>query len=71
MPATAKTDFTAEPEIDLVGEDGNAFAILGRAKRVARRAGWPDERWDEFYEEATSGDYPHLLMTVEDYFTVR
>lgn len=59
------------PEINvpLVGEDGNAFSILGRVKRIMRRAGIEDE-WEEFHTEATSGDYDHLLMTVMTWFAV-
>lgn len=38
-----KEDAVAKPELKLVGEDGNAFAILGKAARVARTAGWSQE----------------------------
>lgn len=57
-----------KPPLELVGRDGNAFAILGRARRAARKAGWSEERWEEFYAEATSGDYDHLLGTVMEWF---
>jgi hypothetical protein len=46
-----------------VGEDGNAFAILGRVIRAMQRAGLTDEEVAEFRREATSGDYDHLLAT--------
>ena len=52
-----------EIEVRLVGEDGNAYAILGRVLRALRRAGIPREERDEFTKEATSGDYDHLLQT--------
>lgn len=32
------------PGFEMVGEDGNIFAILGRFKRQARRAGWSAEK---------------------------
>ena len=51
---------------DLEGEDGNAFASLGRVSKALKRAGLVD-LVDEFIEEATSGDYNHLLETVLDY----
>ena len=60
----------SKPELVLVGEDGNAFSILGRAQRVARKAGWPEEQIKEFITEATSGDYDHLLQTCNKYFDV-
>ena len=31
---------TEKPTLDLSGQDGNAFAILGRALKASRRAGW-------------------------------
>jgi len=56
------------PELRLVGEDGNAFAILGRAGRVARQARWSQEEIDAYINEATAGDYDHLLRTTVEYF---
>ena len=57
-----------KPRLKLVGEDGNAFAILGRASRAARKAGMPAGWWDKVHTEATSGDYDHLLRTMMKYF---
>jgi hypothetical protein len=51
-------------EVELVGEDGNAFAILGRCTREMRRAGVSKSDIDAFLKEATGGDYDHLLQTV-------
>ena len=50
--------------VRLVGEDGNAFAILGRAMREMRRAGLPPEEVAAFRDEATAGDYDDLLAAV-------
>jgi hypothetical protein len=47
----------------LSGEDGNAFAILGRTTRALRQAGLAQDEIDQYYAEATSGDYDHLLHT--------
>jgi hypothetical protein len=49
-----------EIEVQLTGEDGNAFAILCRVTRALRRAGVSQEEQDA---EATSGNYDHLLAT--------
>jgi len=51
----------------LVGEDGNAFAIMGRAMKALRRAGNPPEVIEKYKAEATSGDYNHLLMVTMEY----
>jgi hypothetical protein len=50
--------------VKLVGEDGNAFNILGRVARAMRKAGVNKAERDLFMQEATSGDYNHLLATV-------
>ena len=56
-------------KVKLVGEDGNAFAILGRCRQAMAKARRLD-LWNDFYKEATSGNYNHLLATVCDYFVV-
>jgi len=56
-----------KPVLQLMGMDGNAFAILGRAMRVARQNNMD---WEKIKAEATSGDYDHLLATMMKYFEV-
>ena len=51
----------------LVGEDGNAFAILGRFQRAAGTAGWPRVEIDNVMQDAMSGDYDHLLSTINEH----
>lgn len=55
--------------IRLVGLDGNAFGILGRCQVAARKAGLTRIEINEFLDEATSGDYNHLLRTCMKYFS--
>lgn len=54
--------------VPLLGEDGNAFAIIGRALKAMRKAKLPEEEMSAFRDEATSGDYDHLLRTVMNWF---
>ena len=56
---------TKYPEIavQLTGNDGNAYAILGAVTRALRKAGVPEEEIGKFSAEAKSGDYDHLLQT--------
>ena len=49
--------------VQLAGTDGNAFAVLAKVKRALQDAGVPQEEREEFFQEATSGDYDHLLQT--------
>ena len=44
--------------------DGNAYGLLGMAKRAQKRAGWSDEQMSTWYAEATSGNYDHLVQTI-------
>ncbi len=53
----------------LVGEDGNAFSIIGRARAAMRSAGIPDEQIYAFQAEAMSGDYDALLRTCMRWFS--
>lgn len=49
------------PIVPLVGEDGNAFAILGRVRRALRHAGNSKDVMDSYMQQATAGDYDRLL----------
>ena len=60
----------SKPELELSTQDGNVFSILGRATRVARKAGWDEEKIKKFQKEAQSGDYDHALQTGMEYFDV-
>ncbi len=53
-------------KVRLIGRDGNAFAILGRVLHAMRRAkpAVPEAEIARFLNQATKGDYDHLLQTV-------
>jgi len=57
--------------VTLVGQDGNAFMVLGLCQRAARRAGWTQEQIDKVINEMANGDYDHLLRTAMKYFEVQ
>lgn len=59
-----------KPELGLTECDGNAFAIIGRARRVAKNAGWTAKQVDDFSKKCMSGDYDHLLQTCMEHFNV-
>lgn len=61
----------SKPIVSLLGEDGNAFMIIGRCLRAARKAGWTDKQVEAFQDEATKGDYDKVLQTAQKYFEVR
>ena len=65
MAIKSKDEMPSERSIDLTGPDGNAFALLGQAKRYARQL---DMDFDLIQKEMTSGDYEDLVNTFEKYF---
>jgi hypothetical protein len=50
-------------KVVLVGEDGNAFSIMGRVKKALSRNGVSAEEQKQFMDECMSGDYDNLLVT--------
>lgn len=65
----------AEPKyphatVDLIGEDGNSFSIIGRVQQALRRAKVDRGEIDAFTKEAMSGNYDHLLQTVMEWVSV-
>jgi len=56
--------------VNIIGQNGNAFCILGICKKAMERAKLPQTEIDAFMAEATSGNYDHLLATVMAWFNV-
>lgn len=59
-----------EISVQLSGEDGNVFSIIGRCRQAMKRAGLPVETIKEFTDEMASGDYDHALQTCFKWFDV-
>ena len=58
------TELPEPVKLNLVGVDGNAFAVMGTWQRQARKEGWTKEQIDVVLEDAKSSDYNHLLATI-------
>jgi hypothetical protein len=56
--------------VRLVGQNGNAFAIIGRVRAAMREAGLSPPEIEEFTTQAMSGDYDFLLGTVLEFVEV-
>lgn len=52
-------------EIDLTGPQGNAFFLLGTARKLARELGLDVE---PILVEMQRGDYEHLVATFDKHF---
>ena len=59
-----------EIKVQLSGNDGNAFMILGNVDHALMRGGVDKAERDEFQAEATQDDYDHLLQTCMRWVTV-
>jgi hypothetical protein len=57
-------------QVQLIGKDGNAFAIMGAVQRALRKAGASKEEINQYLKEAMSGDYDNLLRTTMDWVEV-
>lgn len=55
----------------LIGQDGNAYAIIGTVKQALRKANVPQSDIDEFVTEAMSGDYNNVIVTALKWVTVK
>lgn len=49
--------------VQLTGEDGNAFFIIGRVRSALRRSGVEASEIEAFCNEAMAGDYDNVLRT--------
>lgn len=59
-----------EIEVQLTGQDGNAFVLLNCVTTALKDNGIGQEEREEFFNEATSGDYDHLLQTCGEWVNV-
>jgi len=56
--------------VSLIGEDGNAFNILSTVRKELKAHGLSKDEIDSYMEEATSGNYDHLLYTTSEWVNI-
>lgn len=56
---------SGEIVIDLTGPEGNAFCLMGYARKFARQLGLDS---DIILDEMKSGDYENLVAVFDNYF---
>jgi hypothetical protein len=59
-----------KPDVELVGHNGDAFAIMGKVSKALYNEGADKEYIDKYREEAMSGNYDDLLITTMKYVNV-
>ncbi len=57
-------------EVQLTGQDGNAYAIMGAVQRGLRKVGATPEEIKQYQTESMSGDYDNLLVTAMNWVHV-
>jgi hypothetical protein len=56
-----------KPFVQLSGEDGNVFSIIGRVSKALKRAGQPDKAKEWVAKATLQKSYDDVLMLVHDY----
>jgi hypothetical protein len=59
-----------EIEVQLSGNDGNAFAIMGAVQKALRRAEIPQHEIEQYLNQSMSGDYDNLLRVAMNWVNV-
>ncbi|TXD64195.1 hypothetical protein [Polaribacter glomeratus] len=54
-------------DLNLVGVNGNAYAIMSVFRKQARKEGWTSEEIEAVLDEAKTSDYNYLLATIENH----
>ena len=54
--------------IDLTGPEGNAFVLMGYAKRYAKQLGMSGAKAERIVYEMQSGDYENLIKVFDKHF---
>ena len=55
-------------EIRLDGPEGNAFVLLGFARKYGEQLGWTDVQIDSIINDMQSSDYEHLIQTFDKWY---
>ena len=56
-----------KPKMELLGQDGNIFVVLGRASRLLKEAGQKDQADEMFRRVTSSGSYEEALHIISEY----
>jgi hypothetical protein len=57
--------------VQLSGNDGNAFAVMGAVKSALKKAGASSEEVSKYVSDSMSGDYDNLLRVAMEWVDVK
>lgn len=57
--------------VQLSGNDGNAFAVMGAVKSALKKAGASSDELSTYVSDSMSGDYDNLLRVAMEWVDVQ
>lgn len=57
-------------EVQIIGEDGNAFAIMAKVRNALKSAGASEAEISLYTQQSMSGDYDNLLRVADEWVEV-
>jgi hypothetical protein len=57
-------------DVQLSGNDGNAFAVMAAVRNALKNAGASAEELSQYSQESMSGDYDNLLRVASQWVNV-
>jgi hypothetical protein len=57
--------------VQLSGNDGNAFSVMGAVKSALKKAGASKEEIEQYLTDSMSGDYDNLLRVAMEWVKVK
>jgi hypothetical protein len=58
-------------KVQLSGNDGNAFSVMGAVQSALKKAGATKEELDKYLADSMSGDYDNLLRVAMEWVKVK
>jgi hypothetical protein len=65
-----RSQMEKKPKLKLIGNDGNAFAIMAACRKAGMKAGWSTDRISDLLKRMMSGNYDNLLTIAAEEFDV-
>jgi hypothetical protein len=56
--------------VQLSGNDGNAFAVMGAVKAALKKSGASKEEIEQYLTDSMSGDYDNLIRVAMEWVNV-
>lgn len=68
MTIRSRSEMAKKVQIDLRGQEGNAFSLMAIAENLGKRLGVPHDERQAITKEMMSSDYEHLVAILEKHY---